>query len=365
MLRSFLVTSEQGAALVIRDFHVNLWFLDYDSIYLELGLLLETDKQALGAGEIVLRLLSPFDCHPDSLENLHDTMLKIETLHLLFNDEVGNFHPLTYAADNRAFYVDFRSGRSFLLLKPEISSGSMHNVFEFRLTSTGIRHDELDRSLEGKEVLRCYIRFRYKVAVKSTDNIYFERGVMRSDILYDFRFNDLRVFENEYTGVYDKMVRIQDIYVFVIHPYKYRISLNASTKMRYIRLLESGAWGGYLPPLTGRKDKFLIYYWRENRSPKDSDSSFNLLVSFDAEERAVVRTLLAALLLTPTSILLLALPQYIRLEDITSRLSHFVAAVVRTMGGIGLTVVLGMVANSLWELAKIGFHSLSKKFQRH
>jgi len=360
MSRSFLVTSKQTVALTIRNFHVNVWFLNQGSIYLDIGLLLNIDKQRFKHEEILLQIHSPFDFQQGSLENLHDVMLKVEVLHLLFNDEVRDQRPLTYGTDNRAFYVDFRSGRNFLLLKPEIHSGNKPNAFDVRITFDGIRKDDLDLILEEKAILPCYLRFRYKVAIKHTDNIHFERGVIRNDIMYDFRFNELRAFDSKDIRLHDEMARIEDIYIFVIHPYIYRLSLNASAKMKYIRLLEKEriGWGEYLPALTKNNNKFLIYYWRENRSAEDSISSFNLLVSFEAEDRGILRTLFAALLLTPTSFILLALPQYIRLEDITAHLAPLVTAIVRAIGGLGLLVVIGMLPNALWDLVKVGFQRI-------
>jgi hypothetical protein len=134
--------------------------------------------------------------------------------------------------------------------------------------------------------VRAYARFR--VPIGSLGRFWVWRSSARSGrtAVVDVRVSDLR--EAAATGrAYDyarRLVRIERLNCLIIVPITFE-RLLCSPDPHYVRLLEAGVWKRYLP-VVGRREKFLVHFWK--KGPIAPDSEFRGLLGF-AVARHVIR----------------------------------------------------------------------------
>jgi hypothetical protein len=332
MTGSFLLTSPNSAQIAVDQFHVNVWFFSEETIIVDLGLLIRVPKTLLSSlGDLILYI--PFNMRTGTTSSLHEILQNDHILQLVFNDEVRSKRHISHNP-NQGFFV--KDSTSFKIT-PRVD---------------GLRNDELNAISTTDQSIGVYSRIRFEVDIKNTSNIYFEKGVTNRQILYDFRFNERRLFDASNQDVYLNTVNIYSILIFVIQPNIYRIVLSASSKMRYIRLLEKevNGWDLYIPNLKNNIKTFLVYSWKGEQIARP-DRAFNLLVSFEIES-GIQQRLIVILVTAIFSYLLITLPQNINFSYILSDITPYVVTLFNFLGIIGGIAVTGMLGNILWDLIK-------------
>lgn len=368
MSKAFFLTSLRDNIITLDQLHVNLWFFSYHKIIFEIGLLTDIDKQFFFSGELIdLRCYSPFTIKHNTLCDLYDKLCNEDTIQLLFNDRIEsviNCSTLVGEAPNARF-VRFRSKRKFLMLRPSyIQPDGNSNKIEITFNSRMLDVDVLNKQFSNEETIRTYSRFRYEIDVKRTSNIYRNRRVIHDQILFDFRFNEPRLFEISESNLNELFIQIRSIFIFTIQPIYFTILLEPGGNRRYVRLFEKekDGWEIYLEYIKKQRDIYLVYHWLVNFMSEKSiqESNFNMLLLFKAEKSNISKQLNISLLIGLISSLFILIPHYINISHIAGRLTSYIQAI----GGIGLALGGGIATHAIYDYLKEIFKDKWKRYKK-
>ncbi|WKZ33153.1 MAG: hypothetical protein QY316_01735 [Thermodesulfobacteriota bacterium] len=290
MGNAFLIKNDENKEIEIEKLHVNIWLFNKKTIYQEIGLMLKMKKELLiNESSLTFSLSAPFAIKNNYKVDLYENLKKDEILRLLFNDEIKETQNIDQSTEHVICNKIFRSGVCFLLIKPKLNILENKKEITIKLDLEKIDSEKSELFFSGKEVLYVYVRFRLEIDVEKSDNIYIAEKFLNQKILFDLRFNELRRFDYYALNKYKKLLPIKTIQIFLIQPVSFRVRLEDTKEIKYVRFLEENdMWREYIEKLKKRKEKFVIYYWKE--SPRNS-ASFDVLIPTETEKDELQRQL--------------------------------------------------------------------------
>ena len=305
----FLASTKNGQRVTLKRFQVNLWALTDKQSFADIGLLIELDpSQAFEGDTVDLFLKTPFCPKKGSLQDLFGVLNSDHLLQLVFNDRLVSREQISLIADS-ATRITFQGGLSFSFFRVNLDQDKEDTLHvQIPLAAARLTMPEPTAALGAHWI---YTRFRFEIDLQRSANIYTETGTSRTRLLYDFRFNEARLFSVQQQQEFRRIIRIEAIQVFLIQSTQYRLARETIAPAKYVRLLERGKdrWDAYLPELTRHSKTFLVYYWKPDLDKSQIGTSSALLVCFDADRVDIVQRLIIAFLLASISGLSLILFQ--------------------------------------------------------
>jgi hypothetical protein len=349
MSRSFILNHPDSSEFVVDEFHVNVWTLKEKEVYVDVGLLLEVSPDLMRGKLKNFSLRTPFAVKSNSVQDLGGLMLSHPSLiRLLFNDNIATQINVHKDGD-RATLLQFQLRKTIVLVQSNVSQAG--DVINLSFQELDLDIDEIILTLNFPSKMCLYVRLRFEIDLKRTENLISDHTMAYHRLMYDFRFNERRVM-GDVPSVVPDLIGIRNIYIFMIQPIRYKVVLKAEGNLRYMRLLEnsSTSWAAYLPALKRVRGRFLVYSWKGDRSAKPLDA-FRLLVAFERLSRWQTRGVLILVMLSLLQALLLTL-QSINIASffqVTTPYVTWLLAVVSTVIGIALA---GAIGNMLWDSVK-------------
>ncbi|MEA2076565.1 MAG: hypothetical protein U9O95_00940 [Candidatus Marinimicrobia bacterium] len=366
MCESFIVTCTDNDKVEIDEFHINFWHFSHDHTIIDIGLLVELDASLMLKDELSFEFYSPFHYVSGETENLSNLMSKNETLQLIFNDEVKSITNCSSSIAKKSNVIKFKNKKKMILTESSFSESDNEQKINIVIDNKNFDNKTLGTLFENNSI-KLYLRFRYKVNRNKTSNIYIDKTFSDEQLLIDFRFNEVRFLTNENSKIYDTIIAIRKVYVFVILPINYSIKLNSDIYLKYIRVLEAdeNCWVDYIDELKNHKKRFLVYYWK-NQLNNNPTNYFNLLVSFKSQTSNLFNKLKFATELGVLSIAFLLIPEFINFDTIINEIitvinpfefkininRTLINTIIQAVGTIGFTLVLGVTSNAIWDFGK-------------
>jgi hypothetical protein len=348
--RTFYVTD--GASdekKELKQLHVNFWIINRRSHVIDVGLLLDIPVEQFLAHGINVSLYTPFEIDHGEVEDLYEVLKHPQNLELLFNDHVKNTTFLGRPGSDSATAFQFQSNRSVLLVPVTIHKREECDAVVLSVSPDTFRNDEF---FEKVEKVAVYFRIRFRVVWRNGKVLHEEISGLSRRLQFDFRFYDIRSLSSDDSNIIPRVLPATRIYLFVVLPSSYDISLGNGAGLRNTRLLEPGnAWVPYLTDLEKEKRSLLVYYWRrEIESP--TDPTFNLVTGFTSERSGVVKRLQLASIVTLISVSLLLTSQFVDFSDFAHDAGPHLRAILQWVGSAGIVIVLGIISTALWDGVK-------------
>lgn len=356
---TFLAQKTNGTkkiALVLKEFHVNIWHISKKEMFLDLGLLLEVPLVKI-PDCIDFDLQLPFRVEGDAVD-LTPKLHQREIIDLLFNENYNK----TELTHNKSTIVNVELTSSnrgdFTLISPCIETLGNSSL------SLSYASEELlfaSKRLKRTDVINVYSRIRIKIDVKNSFGIELLKKELHDEVLYDIRLNDTRQLENAQEA-YSNMISVERFLLFLITPAHYAITLEPSKYKKHVRRLEE-EWQTYLPQLSVKSSPYFVNYWRANEVGQLSQ---NFLVRAQREKtrpwerfKIVFYISVALFLVTDTltsvdvdkALELFTLPQ----ETVTG-ISEYYSATVNSFLPILSGLLLAVIANAIWSLVSITYN---------
>lgn len=267
-------------SLVIKKFHLNIWEINTKYIRLECGLHFKMKKtELLNHEELVFNLFTPFPVFKNSLAVVYQNLLNNSNINLIFNEHcLGTKDCTMESSFPYANLIRLGNDTKFLLIKPNIiNSVNENSKIVFKIIQKHIILDDF------KEDIEFYVRFYYRVDLKKCKIIITKPNLSTDFIIYDIRLRDLRLFNpDDLEDKYDKIIEVEDFYVFIINEVNFKPRLIDLASFRYRRILEKTLFKYYVEELRRTFKRYTIHYWKFDLKKKQQPA--NLVTSFEKEK---------------------------------------------------------------------------------
>ncbi len=359
MAGSFVITNSQAKVIVIEQLHINLWHIQKNNNYIDIGINFYFEENVDIKKDLLLEIKLPYqidvksDFKPQSLSSSFSE----ENIKLIFNNAVKQIVTYNHEWSNIK-KVELEEGEPFFLINPRIESFSESSI-TLKLNPTEIERIIKDFGIEN----HFYLRIRYKSTISLGSSVLINSKFLSEKLFFDFRFNELRHIPNEQLrDVLDKHLAIKNILIFLILPSYYKLIIGKNQKLKYIRLLEKGSFTSFFPALNSSKEDFIVYYWNILTSFQKGIkalTSHDELFAFEYDRNALKKILTGILSLLIIILILNIDTSQIFKTGFFSHLNRTMVYVFDAIKFIFTTVGLGALGSGLWDLTK----SLLKRFK--
>lgn len=274
--KSFAVCMEsrESIHITIDKVHLNIWQLP-QNLFIDVGIQFNTDKETLQKNKsIVIDLYTPFIVAEDKIYDLFKQLKNPTVAQLIFNDIVNELKPMNTIPEIQSSLLISFNERGNLLLISVKQIKIAKNRISLCIETDDIKYEELGDNCH------CYIRFRFKSSLVSSNVCSSQEGGFSDKVYYDIRFNEMRLLpEEELKTIKKNMLQIKNFYIFIIQDFNYKIILCEENKLKYMRLLEKGHFAEYIEELGSIKGHFIVYYWKY-----EDQNELNILVGFEKQK---------------------------------------------------------------------------------
>lgn len=263
-----VLCAEDCEGAQIAQCHVNLWSLPSGLpgrrfYYFDVGLEVEAGASPVHS----IQLLLPFraeevlsDGKRRWVQDLTSHISTQPTADLVFGEPVE----VHGSGDEFTIYID---GRALELVNVDVPNVGRADGYEPRQDST-LFAVPLTRAIKAGE--RRYIRLRWHLRHGGE---VFHRRRLRSGLIVDFRMADVREsrFSDTERVLRDRIMPVQMANVFLVLPAAHQFAEYSPT-VKYVRLLEPGAWRDYLKGAAYRRtrERLVVYHFSGERIHPDS-----------------------------------------------------------------------------------------------
>lgn len=349
MLLSFRVQNNSHEAIEVKEFHVNLWYITYKKVYLDLGIWFEIPLHIFFAqSPLEFTITTPFPIKK-KVDNLFDKLKVPEILRLVHNDysQKSSIQQKNGGAVESVRFDDESRG-SFLLFNSQIKKQSNSKI-TLILENEGLNKKTLeDNKLivvkNGIEYIGVYNRFRYEVKISDSSNIYLLSSAFTKKLFIDLRINDLR--SDDASTSASKFLKIKKMLFYAVLPRSYETIDGRGTR-KYVRTLEQ-KWRNYIPPINP-KDNYLVHSWKEINIDTDS---YIVLISAKREVNNF-RVLFVLLCFFAILFFLVDIWQKLQLDADYNAYSEIVNWILRGILALLLLITTLIGGNALWDFIKL------------
>lgn len=361
--KSFAICLENMdlSQIQLEKVHLNVWQLP-KSLFIDIGLHLKAKKNFLRKNNSInLDIYTPFSVADNGIIDLFGILKDKIIAQLIFNDEVTRIEPMNKVPQNESAYLmSFRNREALLLLKVK------SNQIEKNKISVTINTDDLKHT-DIKDECDCYIRFRFKSDLASSNICTSQDGGFSEKTFYDIRFNEMRLLpENELTSIQKNIFSIKNLYVFVIQEFDNKIVLYEN-KLKYMRFLEKNYFSKYLTGLSGLKNEFIIYYWNFSTKREENPqtpNSYNMVVGFERQKVSFKQFQAGVLVNILSACILYVIETFNKYISKTTNNNALFSLTSDIISSVFLLLFVGSILFGLWSLTKFAF-SLLKSNKRY
>lgn len=355
MSGSFIVTNSQSEQLVIEQLHINLWHLNKNNNFIDLGLNLYLKKEIDFSNDLIIDLKLPYQVNLKSSfkpMSLYGVFTE-ENIKLIFNNAVKKITTFNHELNN-AKRVELEEGDPFFLLNPEIKSSTESNII-LELNSS-----EICKIVDKFGIdQHFYFRIRYHSTLKLGTSVLVNSKFLTEKLFLDFRFNELRhIPQNELKGIIDSHIAIKNILIFLILPSSYKLIIGRNQKLKYIRLFEKKSFASFFPTLVSNKNDFIVYYWNiltDFNVNSTSLTSHDELFAFEYDKNALKKFLVGILSLLIIIAILNINTKELFVTSSFMKLNSYLGYIFDGLKAIFMTITLGALGSGLWDLGKYLF----------
>jgi hypothetical protein len=275
-----IVRSNVGDDFEVVECHINLWALAglfrRRCFYLDVGLRLRARQQGIMTFDVLLPV-GVYNKDAQGIRDLYHALFDANVCQLIFGRRVeisNDSATLTYEGSDGEQALRLTQLDVPACTRVEEYSGKTFSYWRLRLNSA-IRSEP-----------DTYLRIRFVVQNCGRVWIWKRSGFARNGALVDMRITDLRESNvaTEWAPDPDRLVPIQRLNLFTIAPSWLQLRA-VSPHYHYMRLFEGRVWERYLKRAFDprRKEKLIIYQWRNPDGPVGPANPFHAFIDFSRE----------------------------------------------------------------------------------